>query len=185
MVTVTLDTCLLISLLDRKDGFQNTIKLLEWHKDKKIEASVSNRLFEPDIVGMDKDQQEDLINILSKYAIVVKGNTLRLDISTLGGKDLLSGPISLRSEDEMSKFKGIVGDDPSSLPSENVGRRLPNKIGDYDSLFEHFCNKRDIFITSDKKDYFHTNKRKDYSAKLGLIIKSPLEFISEYQRDDT
>ncbi|MCK4604147.1 MAG: hypothetical protein KAU41_05530, partial [Deltaproteobacteria bacterium] len=64
MVTVTLDTCLLISLLDRKDGFQNTIKLLEWHKDKKIEASVSNRLFEPDIVGMDKDQQEDLINIL-------------------------------------------------------------------------------------------------------------------------
>lgn len=180
MLRVTLDTCLLITFLDKKQGANLVDTILKLHLGKKIKVFVSNRIFEPDTVE-NKHRQEQFEKLLRDFQIEVEGSIFRFDLSSYDGGDVLSGGPSLRSEEEIELFTKIVGSDPTFLHKDSLGKRLSNKLGDYDALMDHYCSKRDVFITLDTKDYLHKNKRSIYEDKLGLIIKSPEEFITEYK----
>lgn len=177
MITATIDTNCLILVIDRKSGYENIEKILNWHRIGKIIIYISNRVFEPDIIKMDFIQQEMISKLLIDYRIDVKGSICRHDISKLDGGDLLDGGFTRRNNEEMKKFRSIVGNDPTLLQKRKIGGKLSNKIGDYDSLLDHFCRENDVFITLDTKDIFHNDRRKKYEEELNLVIKSPEEFI--------
>ena len=180
MLTVTLDTGLLLALIDGKPTAEHVKTILRWHVNGKIHACVSNRIFDPDTSRMRADQVTELSNILNSNGIPVIGSVARFGISRLDGLDLLSGGPTTRSREEMDEFSKIVGKDPSSLSSFCVGTRISNKIGDYDALRDHFASNRAIFITLDGKDYLHTDKRVTYWNQLHLKIMSPSEFVADH-----
>jgi hypothetical protein len=155
-------------------------EILRWHSAGRLEAFVSNRVFEPDTVRMHPEQVDQLRRTLRDYGIRVVGAVFRSTFSTLSGKDLLSGGRRRRSVDQMARFTELVGREPVSLHPSAVGRKLPNKIGDYDSLREHYANMRDVFIPSETHDYFHVAKRPTYERALGLCILRPAEFVAAH-----
>ncbi|MFT5259008.1 MAG: hypothetical protein ACI9J2_001980 [Saprospiraceae bacterium] len=177
MEKLTLDTGLLIKAIEFKEGYESVLKICKWHADGKVLACVSNRLFNPDSVKMQDSQREKIRRLLEEYNIEIMGNLFRLGVSPLSGKDMMSGSSTDRTEQEINEFKSIVGIDPTQLSSRSVGSKLSNKIGDYDSLYEHFCKKRDVFLTFDGKDYFHKNHRSNYQSKLDLMILHPEEYV--------
>jgi hypothetical protein len=175
---VTLDTGALICVIDKKPGWEDVEKIMSWHSEGKIQLFVSNRIFEPDTKGMHEDQVAGLEQLLHKYKVKRWGSVYRTGFSSLSGADLLSGAAIRRSIDEMNQFRMIVGPDPTSLRKEQVGSKLSNMIGDYDSLIDHYADRRDVFVTLDTKHYLHKNKREAYQVKLELLIQSPTEFVA-------
>lgn len=182
MDKLTLDTGLLIAAIDQKPGFEDVLKICQWHSDKRVEAFVSSRLFHPDSVKMEPSQREEIRNFLHRFGIQIQGNVCRWNVSPLSGSDKLGGVGTTRSKEELQIFRSVVGDDPMQLPQSAIGNRLSNKIGDYDSLFEHFCAKGDVFLTLDKRDYFHRAKLQEYRDKLGLVIMGPDEYLRNNQQ---
>ena len=179
LVTVTLDTGLMLSLLDRTREATAVEKILQWHLEGKVRAYVSNRIFDPDTCDMRDEQRKEMRMIIEKYDIEIIGSGFRLGFSRLDGLDKLSGGFTTRSPEEMANFSKIVGKDPTNLPKSSIGNRLPNKIGDYDALRDHYADKREVFITLDTKDYLHITKRAIYFECLGLKIMSPSEFLEK------
>jgi len=177
MKKVTMDTGVLINILDAKPGAQDVQELLRWHKEGKIEIYVSNRVFEHDTRKMLQAQVQELQTLLKEYNISIEGAPFRLNFSLLSSRDLLSGGPSIRTPEEMKKFINLVGKDPSGQFASS--KTLSNKLGDYDSLKDHFASGRDVFLTLDKKHYLDVHKRKRYEEQLGLVILSPTEFLEK------
>ena len=177
MKTVTLDTVCLLKVLDNSPESEALFEILSWHKLEKIKLYVSNRIFDHDTSKMRAEQIEDLNRLIESYKITVEGSVFRSSFSMSDGRDLLSGGPSLRTSKEIHNFKKLVGEDPAIKYPLNA--TLSNKLGDYDSLKDHFCAKRDVFVTLDKKHYLATEMRPKYAQQLGLIILSPLEFIEQ------
>jgi len=122
-----------------------------------------------------------LRDLFLEMKIEVASSPFRVGISRVGGPDVISGPVTVkRSSDDIVKFRKLLGDEPASLPPANVGKRLKNKIGDYDALSIHYTKGRDVFVTSDEHDYFHRARRAVYSKELGLIIQDPQEFVETW-----
>ena len=175
---LTLDTCVLIVLLDNKPGSEDVQKLLNLHNKQKIKLYISNRVFEHDTTDMSDEQKCKLHNILKQNKIEITGNKFRLCFSELSGGDLASGCNSVRTAAQMKHFAKLVGRDPIIQYSFSCPT-ISNKFGDHDSLEEHFASGRDVFVTYDKKHYFAINRRKQYAEELGLIIQTPAEFLGE------
>jgi hypothetical protein len=175
---ISLDTGVLILLLDGKPGSADVETIFCWHRNKKIALYVSNRVFDHDTAKMDALQVKTLRELFEKYRVPVEGAVFRSSFSRLSGKDLLSGGVSLRTQEEMARFVSIVGCDPAVLPPSSVGKRLSNKLGDYDSLRDHYASGRDVFITLDTKDYLSTQRRQRYVQELGLVVLDPSEFVA-------
>lgn len=175
-IRITLDTCVLLDILDHGPA-SPYFGILEWHAAGKIEVTVSNRVFDPDTWKMSEAQQEQLGKLLADHKIDIGAAPFRLDISRLGGGDVLRGPYTKRSPDEVMRFRQIVGMGPSAVPPS---KKLRNEIGDYDALDCHFMEARDVFVTLDKRGYFAKAKRQTYERELGLIIQSPEEFIASF-----
>lgn len=174
---LTLDTCVLIVLLDNKPGSEDVQKLLNLHNKQKIKLYISNRVFEHDTRKMHDEQKSKLYNILEENKIEIMGNKFRLSFSELSGKDLASGCKSVRTMEQMNHFAKLVGRDP--IIQYLSSRTISNKLGDHDSLEEHFASGRDVFVTYDNKHYFDMHNRKQYAEELGLIIQTPAEFLGE------
>lgn len=173
-ITVTVDTSVLLDILDHGSN-SSFHKLLQWHDSGKIEIAVSNRVIDPDTWRMGEKQQSELNKLLERHGINICSAPFRWNISKLGGRDVLSGPQSNRSPEDVVKFRKIVGPDPAvGTPS----RKLSNRIGDYDALQQHFMKKRDVFLTLDRRGYFAKQMRETYVRELGLIVQSPEEFIA-------
>lgn len=178
MEKITIDTGVLIVLLEKITGFELIEKIIDWAESEKIMAFVSNRIFEPDTKKMRSEQVSELQEILFNAKVKTIGSLFRFGFSTLDGYDVLSGRKTNRKPDELIKFREVVGQDPTKLNLASVGEKLPNKIGDYDSLFDHYCELRDYFITLDTKDYLHSMKIIEYQEKLDLKIVSPKEYVN-------
>jgi hypothetical protein len=101
----------------------------------------------------------------------------RWNYSPWNGPDVVLGSLTdYRTGEEIALFREIIKE-PTFLNKSQVGNRLSNKIADYDALFNHFVEGRDVFITLDKSDIFAPDKRLLFKEKLGIIILSPRDFV--------
>lgn len=164
MKKVTLDTGSFLVVLDSKPEAQIVLEILSWHKSKKIEVYVSNRIFDHDTTRMREDQVDSLSNLIESHKISVEGPVFRSSFSISDGRDLLSGGPSLSTPEEIRHFKKLVGVDPAV--QHHSSSTLSNKLGDYDSLKDHYCAKRDVFVTMDKKHYLAAEMRPKYAQQL-------------------
>lgn len=175
MKHVTVDTAVLITLIDDKPGASVVRELLKRHKDGKINLFVSNRVFEHDTRKMRVAQVEKLRALLSDHNVEIESSGFRTDFSLLSGGDVLSGGSSERTSEEMFSFTKLVGKDP--IEEYPASKTISRKLGDYDSLRDHFATKKDVFLTLDTKHYLATELRQKYQKDLGLVILSPAEFL--------
>ena len=175
--TVTIDTNLWIDFLNENGSYQDMELLLRWHEGGKVKLYYSTRVFDPDAWRMDRAQVARLRAVLNQYGVEALSAPFRLNVSRLSGRDTLNGGPTSRSPDQTKRFRCPVGKDPTQLNPASVGKRLMNKIGDYDSLSSHFHRGLDVFLTLEKGDIFL--RREDYKQELGLIIQDPGSFIQE------
>lgn len=173
---ITIDTGVLITLIDAKDRDGHATKILEWVKQGRVQAFVSNRILEPDAKAMRTEGQKALRDFIHENRLRILGSVARFGVSSLDGHDLLGGGRTDRTPTELLRFKVVVGQNPTHFPSGHFGKNLSNHIGDYDALFDHYCDKSDYFITLDSKGYLHRDKRLDYQQELGLNVVSPEEY---------
>ena len=197
---VTLDTGVLLDLLDEKGSFHFVKQMIKWHQEGYIELLASSRVFDHDTTGqkilkrrgskfqtgkkMSPERQDRFQQLVRDHGITIVHSPWRSRISHLNGRDVLDGLTIKRSPEEMDHFYNIVASDgdPADLHPSKVGNRLENKIGDFDALRNHFAFKRDVFVTLDRSDYLDTEKRDQYEKELGLTIQSPEEFVRSYSQ---
>jgi len=177
MIRATLDTGVLILVLDGKPGANDVLKLLQWHREGKLELHVSNRVFEHDTRKMRATQIDELRKLLEEFDIPVEGAAFRFNFSLLSGGDALDGGASVRTSEEMAHFTKLVGKDPAEEYASS--KTLSNKFGDYDSLKDHFASGRDVFVTIDEKHYLDVHRRERYVEQLGLLILSPAKLVAQ------
>lgn len=176
MKTATLDTGVLILALDDKPGANDVREMLRWHREESLRLYVSNRVFEHDTRRMRAAQVEALHMLLTEFNVDIISATFRFGFSYLSGGDNLSGGPSMRTPKEMERFRKLVGKDPAEeYPSSKT---LSNKLGDYDSLKDHFASGRNFFVTVDTNHYLDVQRRARYAEQLGLLILSPSEFVA-------
>lgn len=179
MTTVTLDTNLFILVIKERPGHQRVKDILSAHKYGLLSAAISSRLSLPDTVRMHHETKEKLHKLLSNYNITeVNPAMFRWGISVSSGPDLLSGGHTARTPEEILAFRRISGGDPVTRPTRqpmSLDKEF-NDIGDYDALYDHFCSKRDVFLTKDQKGVFSLDKRAKYKDQLNLIVQDPEEF---------
>lgn len=129
---------------------------------------------------MDSDQLDVLQRLFKDYGIGMSTCPLRWNYSRWNGPDVFPGPATdHRPVEQIIEFRKLVPE-PTTLHKDQVGKKLWNKLGDYDALKDHYEKNRDIFVTLDKHDVFHLDKRPLYRQKLGLIILDPKEFVASY-----
>jgi hypothetical protein len=175
---LTVDTGLLIQLIDNKLGADDVRKIFDLHEKGAVQLYVSNRIFEHDTTKMSEPQLAQIKDLIQHAKVIVDGAVFRSGFSLLSGGDLLSGGVSHRSQKELEKFGKLVGKDP--VGEYLASSTISNKLGDYDALRDHFTSGRNIFLTADEKHYFATAQRQKYRKELGLIIQSPAEFLDEF-----
>jgi hypothetical protein len=153
--------------------------MLDWHKNKLFELWNTSRVVQ-DSAGMDSGQSANLQRLFKDYAIRMSSCPLRWNYSRWNGPDVFPGPATEhRPLQQIIEFRKLIPE-PTSLPKDQIGNRLSNKLGDYDALKDHYEKNRDVFVTLDRHDIFHVNKRPLYKQKLGLIILDPREFVASY-----
>jgi len=173
---ITIDTSVWIDLIKKTANFDQIDKLLKLCNEKFIQIYISSRVINYDIVEMPDDQKEEFEKIITNYNILIDPAPFRLSSekskrgSRFGDKDFF---ISLATSEEEKKFIKVFGNDPIRFPEKEVGNRLSNWIGDYDSLKQHFLNKRTIYVTFDTKLYFSIQKRNEAKKELNIIITDP------------
>lgn len=144
--------------------------------ESKVVLFASNRVFEHDIFNMSQDSQRKLHELIRQYKIKNNASVFRLNFSLLDGGDHLDGELSIRTPQEMGKFNKLVGKDP--IEEFQGNKTLLNKLGDYDSLKDHYASGRDVFVTLDTKHYLAVNMRDKYARELGLVVQSPEDFLA-------
>ena len=180
---ITVDTGPSLNVVDELgDEYEYIIKMLEWHKKGCIEIFATSRIL-LDTIKKGPSRYHQIRTVLNDINnITISPSPIRLNYSTLSGPDVLIGSVTdYRTVEEIAIFRQIVKD-PTTLNKSQVGKRLRNKIADYDVLFNHFEKGRDAFITLDKSDIFAPNKRLLYKKKLGIIIMSPRDFVIMFQQ---
>jgi hypothetical protein len=166
-MSITIDTCTWIEILDTKDQ-EDVSDLLDFCVLKKIPIHSSTRVFNIDTVKMNKEQVSNLKEIFTNYNVIEDPAYLRLDVSPLDGVDYFGGKC-----DKEKEFINVFGKDPVELDKSQTGKKLSNWIGDYDALKHHYINGREIFVTNDSKIYFSEESRSKALDQLGIIILSP------------
>ncbi len=180
MISVTVDHNVWIDWLDQKRSHEYVNKIVEWHKQKRLELWAVSRGEQDAKAHKSKDQWDHLLRRFKENNISVSACPARLSFSArFGGPDVLSGLKSLRTTEELEEFYKLVPN-PIALNQAQIGDKMSNKLGDYDCLTNHFSQKRDVFLTLEKRDIFLVRKRDLYKDKLGLIILSPQEFVEQY-----
>jgi hypothetical protein len=179
ILTVTVDTSTWIAWRDKRDSYDSVCKMLDWHKKRLLELWNTSRVIQ-DTAKMDAHQSALLTRVFKDYAIPMSSCPLRWNYSKWNGPDVFSGSATdHRPVEQIVEFRKLIPE-PTALPKDQVGKKLWNKLGDYDALKDHYEKKRDVFVTLDKHDIFHSEKRPLYKKKLGLIILDPDEFVGSY-----
>lgn len=171
-IKVTLDTNALIDYIDDNDRAHWTKQLLRWHDDGLIELGLSYRTLDSDTRRMDKDQQEEMSRVVSDRDLEVLDSNFRFGVTGLGGRNLLGDPTP-------ADFREVVGEDPSDREDDE-----PLDFVDHDILRDHYREKRDVLLTWDASPkYFDERMRKRYEEELGLVVRTPKQFVMEYSGD--
>ena len=184
-IKVTVDTGPWLDVVDELgDQYEYILKILEWHKQESIELFATSRILQ-DTAKKGTPRYRQLRTILNDINnITISPCYDRWNFSTWNGPDVVLGSVTVhRTVEEIALFRQLIKD-PTTLNKSQVGNRLSNKIGDYDTLFNHFEKGRDVFITLDKRDIFAPDKRRLYKDRLGIIILSPRDFVECFESLD-
>ncbi|MGP8281386.1 MAG: hypothetical protein ACLQT6_01575 [Desulfomonilaceae bacterium] len=179
---VTVDTGPWLDLIDeRGDEYEYILKMLEWHKQGFIELFATSRILQ-DTAKKGSPRYNQLRTILDDVNnITISPCYDRWNYSMWNGPDVVLGSVTdYRTVEEIALFRQLISE-PTTLNKSQVGNRLSNKIGDYNTLFNHFEKGRDVLITLDKRDLFAPDKRLLYKERLGIVILSPRDFVECYE----
>lgn len=172
MIKVTLDANCIINLLDYKSESATSVEeiseIVRYGLEGDVNIAITTRV-ESD-VNKDKEEERksELLRRISMFPLV--GTVVRLDVTKLGGGDVLGGVDTQELEKELVSiiFPGLNEKDA----------RYSNKINDIDHLIGHKINKRDIFITDDAQII---KKAETLKSSLEITVMSPqkaLEYIN-------
>lgn len=150
-------------------------------QEKNIKIYSSSRIFNYDFTRKFSEQIDEIKEIMDRLGVETTSspfsfgsvNDSKTVGSAFGDGDFFS---SIGSSEDETLFQKIVGQRPQSRV--HFCKNLPNHIGDYDALEQHYLNGYDAFITYDKKGFLHVKEREKYKRELGLHIFSPDELLS-------
>lgn len=193
MISVTIDTNLVIDLEEKRQGWENVQKLIELHSEGKIELNV------PAIMASEKFVDSKPVDNFNNFKTFVEqlgftnveflppilyfGITF-LDYHLLASKDMIKLEKEIHNimfpniEFEYSEYCKNSGIDINKKP---LDKDWLNAKCDVLSIWSHIYHKKGVFITKDTD--FHKNKDK----LIGLGVKKilyPGEIFSKMFREE-
>lgn len=163
---VTLDTNLLVDLWRDRVKRDRTDKLLELQRQGNVELAVTGHIRDDITYG----ELAERLNELPELPIAETGGVFRLDISTLGGPDVLGN----------GGFDDFLhSDDYAQIRDRLLREGKLRKDGEPDQhdwlhLHAHFVHGRDTFLTWDKGLLAFAPT---LAERFGLVVESPDAFL--------
>ena len=175
MVLFTIDTCVLIAL--QKDETEHDISSIRQLFQAALNGRVCLQLtaaFERDRVrNIEKagalQRAEELLDWVSCQPVIPQraGGAFRLDVSPLGGDDLVCDEEIAQLSDRLEAL----------LPQPKVKRARPDvahRYSDIDHLLAHHLSKADAFVTIDRDTILDFREELE---TLGLTVCTPAEAV--------
>ncbi len=160
-IRVTLDTNIPQELWREQENAMLARKLLILSDAGVLELAVSTRI-DYDVPHTPLSKR---ISELPDLGIRMIGSTFRLGVSRLGSGDMLVNDTVILAEENIS----------SAL--ERRGGRKP-EFADFDHVFAHYLDHRDVFLTWDKALLAAADLFRD---ELGVCVAKPEEFIARME----
>ena len=183
MNSITIDTCVWVKLIDKKNE-EEIIQLLEHCQKNEIQIYSSSRVFSCDTKKMDAEQNSHIKKLMDEYGVILDQAEFRIGMSPLTSVHSKKPGEFTRSIHKSAlekKFIDIFGKDPTELDPRQTGKKRSNWIGDYDSLKHHYLKGRGLYVTYDTKIYMAQDQRVKAKNELGLIIVSPRIALEQLQ----
>lgn len=160
MLTVTLDTNVLIEFWRQRPKLATVERLLELAQEGEIDVAVTRRIYD----DIPRSPLADRIDELEELRVSKISTVFRLDMSVLDGPDVLG------SEEAMDAF---------TLAMQNLeatGQATPD-WRDWDHVHSHYLFKRDVFLTWDKAVLKTSADLKEF---LGIFVMTPEDFVASF-----
>ena len=158
MISVTLDTNVLVEYWCNQHKAAVTKSVLNLAKHGKIELAITSRI-NADIPRL---PLADRINELPVLNVQQIGSAFRLDCSTLDGGDMLG------SDD----FLQVMASLEDELDRQGRTKQRPD-WKDWDHLQGHFLSRRQVFLTWDLGILAVASELQE---RLGIVAKTPEDF---------
>ena len=159
MITVTLDTNVLMEYWRNQKNVLITKSLLNLARQGKIDLAITSRI-SADIPDLPLATR---INDLPQLSVQQIGSVFRLDHSSLGGGDVLGS----------DSFLDIVDSLDNRFDREGRVKRRPD-WKDWDHLHGHYLSDRDVFLTWDRP---LLEVASELQQQLGIVVTTPQEFL--------
>ena len=160
MITVTLDTNVLVEYWRNRKNVLFTESLLDLAQQGKIDLAITSRV-SADIPDLPLANR---INDLPQLNVQQFGSVFRLDHSVLGGGDVLGS----------DSFMNIVDSLEDRFDREGRVKRRPD-WKDWDHLHGHYLSGRDVFLTWDRPIL---DVASEMQQQLGIVVTTPQEFLN-------
>ena len=159
MITVTLDTNVLVEYWRNRKNVLFTESLLDLAQQGKIDLAITSRI-SADIPDLPLANR---INDLPQLNVQQIGSVFRLGHSTLGGGDVLGSDSFLHVMDSLD----------NRFDWEGRVKRRPD-WRDWDHLQGHYLSGRDVFLTWDRPIL---DVASELQQQLGVVVTTPQEFL--------
>ena len=156
----TLDTNVLVEFWKDHDKAATTKTLLDLAQAGLLDLAVTSRIGNDIPHSPMADQLEELPEIGVKGI----GSAFRLDISELGGGDMLGSAV----------FLDMVGQIEDRFNRQGRVKNRPD-WRDWDHIHGHYLKGRDVFLTWDRP---LLDAAPELKAQLGIVVMKPEDFLS-------
>ena len=158
MITVTLDTNVLVEYWRNQKNVLFTESLLDLAQQEKIDLAITSRI-SADIPALPLANR---INDLPQLNVQQIGSAFRLDHSSLDGGDVLG----------CDAFVNVMDSLDNRFDREGRVKRRPD-WKDWDHLHGHYLSGRDVFLTWDRPIL---EVASELQQQLGIVVTTPQEF---------
>ena len=162
MVSVTLDTNVLVEHWCNQHKAAVTKSVLDLAKHGKIELAITSRI-NADIPRL---PLADRINELPVLNVQQIGSAFRFDVSRWDGGDMWGS-------DDFSNVMALLDDE---LDRQGRTKSRPD-WKDWDHLHGHFLSGREVFLTWDCPILVLATELKE---RLGIVVETPEDFLSSH-----
>ena len=159
MITVTLDTNVLVEYWRNRKNVLFTESLLDLAQQGKIDLAITSRI-SADIPDLPLANR---INDLPQLNVQQIGSVFRLDHSSLDGGERLGS----------DSFLNVVDSLDNRFDREGRVKRRPD-CRDWDHLHGHYLSDRDVFLTWDRPIL---EVASELQQQLGMVVTTPHEFL--------
>ena len=159
MITVTLDTNVLVEYWRNRKNVLVTESLLNLAQQRKIDLAITSRI-SADIPDLPLANR---INDLPQLNVQQIGSVFRLDHSSLDGGDMLGS----------DSFLNVMDSFDNRFNREGRVKRRPD-WRDWDHLHGHHLSGRDVFLTWDRPIL---EVASELQQQLGIVVTTPQDFL--------